>query len=107
MRQWNLKLSSETEADYNVYLEFSPATTPQVTVTVSGSHKSVVTRFLGYMIVSILPENSLPEALQSLKEVWDFYTEEPSYSSTHRLLPRKIEATVARKEKRPGLVLSK
>lgn len=106
MRQWDLKRYSRTEAEYNVYVEMNLGTASQATVTITGPYKSIVSRALGYVMVSTMPERGLLEALKCLKNMWDFYEEEPPYSEDHPPLPQKIEATVIRKEKRPSLVLS-
>ncbi len=105
-RQWNLKISKGTETDYSVHLEVNTGTTPQVTVSVSGPYDSVVVRCLGYIVVSLIPEKGLAEAVRCLRDIWQFHTEEEPLSSLPSL-PHKISPRVERKEKRADLVLSK
>jgi len=82
-------------------------TAPQVTVTVTSPYKSSLARLAGCVIVSMLPDKSLPELLESLKIMWEFYAEEVKPSTAYRLIPQKaVEARIIGKDQRRSLVLS-
>lgn len=106
-QQWDLRSSRGTEAEYSVYFEVNLGTAPQVTISVAGPYESVIARLLGYIMVSVLPEQGLSEALQCLNDTWKFYTEESSHIPSLPSLPRKVRPRVAGRDKRPGLVFSK
>ncbi len=106
MKQWNLKLSNETEAGYFITLEANMGTAQQATVTISGSYESVIARYIGCVAVSFLPERGLADALQGLRIAWQFYNEEQP-SPTNQALTQKTTPKVIGTVSRPKLALSR
>ena len=79
----------------------------QLTIAVAaGDDKTVKARFIGCVIIGAMPERGLPEVLHSLRDMWEFYNEEPPQPQVSRLQPQKIEATIVGRKKRPDMVVS-
>lgn len=79
----------------------------QLTIAVAtGGDETVKARFAGCVIIGVMPERGLPEVLHSLRDMWEFYNEEPLRPRVTRLLPQKIEATIVGRKKRPDMVVS-
>jgi hypothetical protein len=56
-------------------------------------------------MIGFMPDEGLEEALFSLRDMLEFYTNRPA-SHPARLTPRAINATIGDRKKRPDLVLS-
>lgn len=79
----------------------------QLTIAVAaGDDKTVKARFVGCVLIGVMPERGLPEVLHSLRDMWEFYNEEPPQPQVSRLQPQKIEATIVGRKKRPDMVIS-
>jgi hypothetical protein len=74
---------------------------------VAGSYEAIIARLLGYILVSTLPEEGLTEALECLRDTWNFYTEELKHNQSPRQLTQKITPHVLRNDTRPGMTLLK
>ena len=79
----------------------------QLTIAVAaGDDKTVRARFVGCVLIGVMPSQGLPEVLNSLRDMWEFYNEEPVKPQVPRRLPHRIEATIVGHKKRPDMVVS-
>jgi hypothetical protein len=105
---WNqnlFELKDSTYADF-IY-EIPDSLNPQhLTIAVAGNDESVYQRFVGCVMIGVLPEGGLHEALRTLKDMLVFYAENARYEQVTRLPPEKIQTAVIAQEIRPGIVIS-
>jgi hypothetical protein len=104
---WDLKPSKRTESEYSIRFEVNLGTVQHVTVSVAGSYETMIARLLGYMLVSSLPEEGLTEALECLRDTWNFHTEGLKHIHSPLQLSQKVAPQVLSKDTRPGLALLK
>ena len=108
---WGQKPFDITATSYADFVYSDPEiseSTRQLTIAVAaGDDKTVLARFVGCVIIGMIPERGLPEVLHSLGDMWEFYNEEPPKPQVSRLLPQKTEATVVGRKKRPDMVISR
>lgn len=105
-RQWDLRLSNETESEYTVSFEANLGTTSQVVISIAGHYESIFARMMGFVLISAIPERGLLDALECLKDTWQFYNERDPHPNV-QTLENKVTPPVAGKDNRTGLVLSK
>ena len=67
--------------------------------------ETCVERFLGCLIVGMMPDEGLEEALVSLAEMWRFYIEAINIRPATRQLPEAVDAAVVEHGKRRELVI--
>lgn len=88
-----------------IYGSGESETTYEVALTLEMEGETALQRFLGCILIAVIPDEGLEEALLSLREMWEFYTREPS-ARPMRLAPKAIDATIGDKKKRPNLVIA-
>ena len=62
-------------------------------------------RFLGCLMIGVMPRTGLEEALASLNDMLEFYKERPSVVARPQLAPPIVSATIVERKKRPDLVI--
>lgn len=65
----------------------------------------MVGRYLGCIMIGVMPDEGLEEALFSLHDMLEFYRHKPA-SHPARLTAKAIDATIGDRKKRPDLILS-
>lgn len=87
------------------YGSIEPKTTYGVTITVGGHGEHALERFLGCILIGVMPDEGLEEALFSLHDMFEFYQRE---REPHRaaLEPKTVDGTLGNKKKRPDLILT-
>ena len=107
--QWGLDLFNfkNIGCDYTFFASEpnEQETTYEITIDIAGSSEIAFTRYLGCIIVGLMPDEGLEEALFSLRDMLQFYSHKvaPEFK---RLPPKAIDATVTEKKKRPDLVIT-
>lgn len=108
--QWVQNLFDMTVASYADFIYCASdisETQPRLTIAVAAENdETVLARFVGCVLIGGMPDRVLPEVLHSLRDIWEFYNEEPLQLRVPRRLPQRIEATVAGHKKRPDMVIS-
>ncbi len=66
--------------------------------------ETALERFLGCVMIGVMPDQGLEEALYSLWDMLEFYSQEPLHRAP--LKPETINATVVDRKKRPDLVIT-
>ena len=105
MTRWNQE-TSDIGDNYSFSMEFETAATSQVSFGIEGSFKECIARFLGCIVIGTMPKQGLSEAMESLRCIWNFYTEEDKREIKPQLTIPRVHTDVVRQEKRPDLVLS-
>jgi len=72
----------------------------------AGDDETVLARFVGCVIIGMMPHRGLPETLSSLKDMWEFYSEELPKLQVFHPLPRKMNAIIVGQRKRADMVVS-
>jgi hypothetical protein len=110
--QWGQDPSDETVATYAdfVYQTSGVSEEPlRLTIAIAGKDdEALLARFLGCMMIGNMPHQGLHEVLESLTDMWSFYSQK--MVGRPQLLahnPRRIEATVVSHKKRPDMVISR
>lgn len=107
--QWGHELfdpereSCESIYSHGRFIELE--TTYEITINIEGSTKAAFERYLGCIMIGIMPDEGLQEALFSLRDMWEFYRHKPAPRPA-RLIRAPIDATVVNRKKRPDLVLT-
>ncbi len=104
---WNPGASeySDESSAVQIYSLIEPKTTYGVTITIGGNGEYALERFLGCLLLGIMPDEGLEEALFSLHDMLRFYRNE--CEPHHEVLePNPIDGTIGSKKKRPDLVLT-
>jgi hypothetical protein len=75
---------------------------------IDGSDSAIVRRILGYMLMTAMPSQALPEALDALRGIYDFHAENARLA---RQLPppiatRSVSGRIVARSERPDLVLA-
>lgn len=108
--QWDQASFDATIASYADFVYVSPEISeaePRLTIAIAkGSDETVMARFVGCIIIGMMPEKGLPEVLESLGDMWHFYSEEPLKLPVSHSPPQRIEGSIADHKKRPGMVVS-
>lgn len=103
------RLSEATTIQQGVQTEF------QGTVNTAGQGLSfkfegeggeALLRLLGCVIVTMMPEEGLEEALTSLKDIFEFHVESAHYESLPTVTSRRGIGNVVNTSMRPDLVIS-
>lgn len=71
---------------------------------VEGTDDIAVKKVIGCAIIAAMPENALAEALQSIREIWEFYSYRPE-PSLQDLSPKISRGRLLPAQKRPDLVI--
>lgn len=80
----------------------------RLTIAVAGGDDEVVlARYAGCVMIGLMPSQGLPEVLESLRDMWEFYNEQTKAQPQHPRLPQRIDATVVGHKKRPDMVISR
>lgn len=90
----------------NVYGVTEAETTYEMTLTLEMNGETALPRFLGCVMVGMMPDQGLEEALYSLRDMLAFYVQQPV--RLHAALPKAetINATIVDRKKRPDLVIT-
>lgn len=91
--------------DYTIHSLLEPGTVYAVEIKVASSHQALLGRILGFIMISIMPDEGLEEALFSLRDMVEFYSHKPAPRPA-RLAPKAIGASIGEKRKRPDLILT-
>ncbi len=96
------------EPDYgnDVVVHAAPETTYDVRITVEGYGASVVDRFVGCVMIGLMPERGLAEALDSLRDMLQFYSQEPTLKLPAPHKHNVVDATVVERRERPGITIA-
>lgn len=87
------------------YAPSETETTYQPTVTLEIHGELALERFLGCMMVAMMPDQGLEEALYSLKDMLVFYNSQPANRGVGRV-SELIEGAVIGTTKRPDIVIA-
>lgn len=95
------------EDDRDIYniLPIEPQTTYSLTVNMTGNNKAILGRFLGCVMIGLMPSDGLEEALVSLHDMLKFYYWKPSPSPA-RQTKALVGANIADHRKRPDLLIT-
>lgn len=109
-KRWNPKISDFSSVSCNNYVNphsiIETETTHEVIISLQMSGDTALERFLGCLMISIMPAQGLEEALYSLRDMLEFYKKEPSRLQLTRGKPEPINATVVERRKRPDLIIT-
>lgn len=75
-----------------------------MTITVGSNGQTALERFLGCLMIAVMPQDGLEEALHSLRDMLEFYKRPPTPQRV-QLKRAPLEATVVDRRKRPDLVI--
>ena len=107
--QWSHELSDSDRKSfdfpYSLSRLFEPETTYEITIDITGSTKAALGRCLGCIMIGFMPDEGLEEALFSLRDMLEFYSNKPKPRPA-RLTRAPIDATIVNRRKRPDLVLT-
>lgn len=109
--QWSHKLSDSERRSFDFVYSYSPGrpieseTTYEIIINIEGSTKAVFGRYLGCIMIGFMPDEGLEEALFSLRDMLEFYSNKPKPRPA-RLTRAPIDATIVNRRKRPDLVLT-
>ena len=82
-------------------------TTNEVTFTMGMAGETALERFLGCIMIGIMPSQGMEEALSSLWEMLNFYGEESLLYREHiSVKPQTINGTIVEKKKRPDIIIT-
>lgn len=97
----------ESEPTSHVYFygPIEPETTYEVTITIGRHGETALERFLGCVMMGIMPDEGLEEALYSLRDMVEFYNRQPLPHHSP-LTSAPIDATIVGRKKRPDLVIT-
>ena len=107
IKQWSHELSDPDieSGESTIHSLFEPGTVYAIEINVAGSNRAMLGRILGFVMISIMPDEGLEEALFSLRDMFEFYSHKPT-PRLARLAPKAIDASIGDKKKRPDLVLT-
>lgn len=63
-------------------------------------------RFLGCLMIGLMPDEGLDEALSSLRDMLEFYGQKPAGIHHTPQIPQTINARIIEQKKRPDLVIT-
>lgn len=106
--QWSHSPSDPgTESgDFIIYGSAESGTAYGITIKMVGSNPTMLGRSLGCVMIGVMPDEGLEEAIFSLRDILEFYNRKPVVLRPARLAPKAIEATIGDKKKRPDLVIT-
>lgn len=81
-------------------------TTNEVTFAMEMYGETALERFIGCIMLGIMPNQGVEEALNSLWEMFNYYSEEPLYSERSQVKPQTVSGTIVDKKKRPDLIIT-
>lgn len=82
-------------------------TTNKVTFDMEMHGETALERFLGCIMLGIMPSQGLEEALSSLWEMLNFYGEESPFCRKHISVKlQTINGTIVEKKKRPDIIIT-
>ena len=73
---------------------------------VEGNDDIALKRVIGCLMIVMMPKEGLKEALTSLKDMLEFYTEVPTLSLPSKPSTHQVTGTVASATRRPDLVVA-
>lgn len=89
-----------------MYGHTEPSTTYEATITLEMYGESALERFLGCVMIGMMPDQGLEEALYSLRDMLEFYSQEPLHLPSARPKTETLNAIVEDRKKRPDLVIT-
>jgi hypothetical protein len=97
-----------SEINYGSYIHVYGATetTYEVTFTLEMYGETALERFLGCVMIGMMPDQGLEEALYSLRDMLEFYRQKPVHLYGAQPKSETINATVVEWKKRPDLVIT-
>ena len=105
--QWNHELSNPDveRGDFTIRSFVESGTAYQIEINMAGSNPVMFQRYLGCIMIGVMPDKGLGEALLSLRDMVEFYGHK-LVSQPTRLAPKAIVASITDHKKRPDLVLT-
>jgi len=105
--QWSHEPSDPDieSGESTIHSLFEPGTVYAIEINMAGSNRAMLGRVLGFVMISIMPDEGLEEALFSLRDMVEFYSHKPAPRPA-RLAPKAIDASIGDRKKRPDLVLT-
>jgi len=92
------------ETEFNSFTATVNSPGENISLQLKGSGEACVKRIIGCAILSLMPERGLHEALDSLKDIFEFYLEKPSSLPPPRA-SRSIAGVSGAAKKRPDLLV--
>jgi len=109
-KQWNPRISDFSSVSCNNYVNphsfIENETTHEVIISLQMSGDTALERFLGCLMISVMPAQGLEEALYSLRDMLEFYKKESSNLQLMHKKPEPINATLLERRKRPDLIIT-
>lgn len=99
----------EISGGYYTYVYDYPTeweTTHEVTFTLEMYGETALERFLGCLMIGMMPDEGLEETLYSLRDMLEFYSHLPLLLHGAPAKSETINATVVDRKKRPDLVIT-
>lgn len=104
---WDHELSDQHKQASNqnfFYGSIQPGTAYRIIIDIEGSNESAFERYLGCLIFGFMPNEGLREAVTSLRDIFEFYSQKPIQAPA-RLMPKSIDASIGDRKKRPDLII--
>ena len=106
--QWGHEVSDPERERGNYIYSYGfiePETTYEIAINVGTSFETGLERLIGCVMIGIMPDEGLEEALLSLHDMLEFYNRKPSPRPV-QLARTPINGTIVGRRKRPDLVIS-
>lgn len=110
MSPWGHDPSDVGWAEYSGYPSAicypEPGTTYRVTLALGMQGETAIERLFGCLLIATMPQRGIVEALEAVRDIWDYYLSEPQQWHAPQLKRETIKGAVVGERKRPDLVIS-